>query len=180
MISVQSTQGSFRVYGPNRMDFAWSLVILSVLFLAVLLIEWIVLHTRLSLFVTILAFVCLAISLRQLVTFSIHLTTTSLTIKKHLFGVPYLHIQTTFEKVLHNPELFNISFTHHTHILSIEDHKGFEVDCLLITYGNKWVEIGDATDSSVIFKHLLAGMDLLNIEKEISDIGAVKGPLQNK
>jgi hypothetical protein len=162
------------------MDFAWSLVILSVLFIAVLLIAWILLHTMLSLFVTTMAFVFLTIFLRQLVTFSIHLTTNSLTIKKLLSGIAYLHIQTTFEKVLYNPEISNISFLHHTQILSIEDYKGFEVDCLLITYGNKWIEIGDATDSPVIFRHLLAGMDQLKIEKEISDIGAVKNPLQNR
>jgi hypothetical protein len=76
-----------------------------------------------------------------------------------------------FNKVLYNEKVPILYFQDQLNRVEVQNFEGFEVDCLLVKAKDKEYEIGNKADALIIFNLIIEGLDKLNVEKIISDIG---------
>lgn len=169
-ITYTNSNNEIHIHGTNKMDYAWSIVIILVFgFTSMAILYEFKLWTTAvwTFFLMLIAFGSFGYSFR----FSILINENFVIIKKTFFGIAYLTINQSFDTILYNDKIDFLSFQNSSNSVSIENHNGFEIDCLLVSKNNKNYEFGDKEDAELIFSLILKGIDELKLRKINSDIG---------
>lgn len=145
------------------MDYHWGIIItLSTFGVIMLIMAYLKLWNQVLfiLGVTIL----ILVFLKYLVKFSMTMTLNSLIIKKTLFGIPYLTLEQHFDNVSINKAKNFLVFQTARNKITIENHVGFEIDCLLISKNNRDYECGDGKNADKVFAEIITGLKELKVE----------------
>jgi hypothetical protein len=167
MIKLHINDDRISIYGTNTMDYHWTFVsvMLAICFAG---IATSILHMWNLCF--IIAIFILG-TLKYSIKFTISISKDKFVLTKTFIGIPYLNITQLFNKVLYNEKVPILYFQDQLNRVEVQNFEGFEVDCLLVKAKDKEYEIGNKADALIIFNLIIEGLDKLNVEKIISDIG---------
>ena len=164
MIKFHSQSNEVLIEGINKMDSAF----LNWMIFFIVTIGCTVFHEMINGFwggiKIFMISIFVMVIFRMVLRFQIRITKDTVTIKKLFLTIPYLRIKWGFEKVQEVSSSV-IYFEKGAQKLEIENHEGFEVDCLLIVANESHFEFGNKEDAEIIFDHLLKGIQILNLLK---------------
>lgn len=171
-MKFRSENDKIGIYGKNPFDNLRILIIGMVTSVIILTTTEILFGSNKALLYTFINIVLLT-ALRQLMTFSITLTSNTFILRKLFCGIPYFTIKQEFDTVLFNEKVPILYFQDKDTKVEVENFEGFEIDCLLIKSQNKEYEIGKKNNADIIFKFIIDGLDKLKVTKVTADIGYV-------